>query len=148
MKRRLVFVVLAVATVGLTLTACQTGSSVVSSLTINGITGIDTTAGTADMSVSALDSSGKVVGTGTITVPSATITSATDGSGGTVSGYSATANVCGNIVTQSGDLRAMLTLDATGSMFQLSVAASYRWSPVAIPSAPAKRISPSRLLSK
>ena len=117
MKRRLAYVLLAVVTVGLALTACQTGTSLVSSLTVNGITAIDTTAGTADMGVSALDSSGKVIGTGTITVPTASITSATDGSGSPVSGYKATAQVCGNIVTQTGDLRAMLTLDATGSMY-------------------------------
>lgn len=115
MKRRFALLLLVLVPLVLVLTACP-GVSKFSSLTINGVTGVDTTNGTADMSVSALDGNGNVVGTGVITVPTATITSAKDSSGQPVSGYSATAKVCGNITTQAGDLRAMLTLDATGSM--------------------------------
>lgn len=94
MKRRVALSLLVVVPLGQLLTACQSGpsgKSTITSLTVDGVTGIDATAGTADMSVSALDSSGKVVGTGTITVPTATVTSATDGTGGVVTGCSATA---------------------------------------------------------
>lgn len=115
MKKRVVLSLFVVAALALVLSACQTGG--VSSLSFNGISGIDAANGTANLSVSALDGSGNVIGSGTLTVPTATVSKVTDAFGSPVSTtYAATATICGSITTTTGDLRAMITLDATGSM--------------------------------
>lgn len=84
--------------------------------TFNGVSNINTVAGTADLSVSALDSGDNVLTSGTITDPSVTITSVTANGVTSQQSFSATAKVCGQITAKLGDIRAVLTLDATGSM--------------------------------
>lgn len=117
MIRRAVVPFVLAAAVAVALSACSSAPKTAASATFNGVTAIDTATGTASMSVSALDGDGNVLGTGTLTAPSASVSEVLDGSGTTVTAsYAGTATVCANITGGSGDVTGILTLDATGSM--------------------------------
>lgn len=104
-----------VVVVALVLSACASTKGAFRA-TFNGVTAVDGTAGTADLSVSVLDAKGKVILTGTLTQASATVTSATSSGVPVPTSYGATALVCGNVTGSTGDITGILTLDATGSM--------------------------------
>ncbi len=118
MMRRVVLLCLALAASALMLSACTTssGGGGATNATFNGVTALDATAGTASLSVSALDGQGNVVSTGTLSDPAATVTSVSDSGGPVATSYSANATICGQITGSSGDITGILTLDATGSM--------------------------------
>lgn len=117
MMRRVVLLCLAVAASALMLSACTSSSSgAATNATFNGVTALDATAGSANLSVSALDSQGHVVTTGTLSGASATVTSVATSAGPIATSYSANATICGQITGSSGDMTGILTLDATGSM--------------------------------
>ncbi len=117
MLRRAVLVFLSLAALGLVLSACSTSGSSAKTATFNGVTALDAVAGTADLSVSVVDGQGAVITTGTLSAPSATVTSVEDASGPISTSYSATALVCGQITGSTGDITGVLTLDSTGSMY-------------------------------
>ncbi len=105
-----------------TLTACggsQTSTapeSKIASATFNGVSKIDPVAGTAQLSISALDKDKNVLETGTISEVTATINNFL---GGSFTASQVSASVCGNIASKSATnsaLHAALTLDSTGSM--------------------------------
>ncbi len=81
------------------------------SATVNGYTFADKTAGKVNLSVSALDANKTVLPSGTIT--EATVSGLTVA----VTSQTGTASICGQIQGGSGNLKAALVLDSTGSMF-------------------------------
>lgn len=109
-----------VAALTVALAACSrtsgTSAGTPAKATVNGVSAIDTAAGTASLSVSALDAANRVLGSGTITNPSATVVSVTSAGVASQAVYAVTAQVCGDITSSTGDITAALTLDATGSM--------------------------------
>ena len=117
MHRRPVFSLVLAAAVALALSGCSSPLKTATAATFNGVTAVDTATGTANMSVSALDRSGNVLGTGILSAPSASVTLVKDGGGATVTpAINGTATICANITGGSGDITGILTLDATGSM--------------------------------
>jgi hypothetical protein len=102
----LVLLVLAVACGG------QTGSKYPKpvSATVNGVTSIDATKGSAQLSVSALDAEGKLLEGGSISNVQVTTVNSSVWAG-TGSG-----DVCGNIEYSGGSINAILMLDGSGSM--------------------------------
>lgn len=116
MMRRVVLLCIALAASAWLLSACTTSTSGAAKATFNGVTALDAASGTANLSVSALDSQGNVVSTGTLSDVSATVTSVADSGGPIATSYSASAMICGQITGSSGDITGILTLDATGSM--------------------------------
>jgi Ca-activated chloride channel homolog len=80
------------------------------SATVNGYTFADKTAGKVNFNVSALDSSNKVLTSGTLSEPTAS------GVAVAATGTTVTPSICGQIQGQSGVLKAAIVLDSTGSM--------------------------------
>ena len=83
-------------------------------VTLNGYT-VDRATGTAYFNLSAFDASSNLITTGVIENPSITVNQALDASGNELGNVSATARVCGDIVSHDA-ITAVVTLDATGSM--------------------------------
>ncbi len=115
MTRRVTIGVLAVG-LALAISACSGPLGTSIHATFNGVSAVDGTSGTADMSVSVLDAQGHVLATGVLTGAGATVTEATSSGTPVGTAYGATALVCGDITASTGDITGILTLDATGSM--------------------------------
>lgn len=102
----------------LLLAACaspQPEQAVPASLQVNGVTRVDPTEGSADLSVSAFDADGKMIERGAMSVVSATVDNVeTTGIVGTQA-LTATAEVCAPI-SPAASLRGIVALDATLSM--------------------------------
>ena len=95
------------------LTACPGEPTIVpDKASFNGVTQLDTVAGKAELSVSALKDE-TVLTRGTITNASATVTSTSLQAQQT---FTVRAEVCGNIIPKGETITGLLTLDSTGSM--------------------------------
>lgn len=96
--------------------ACNTSATfpIPDKVVVNGYTA-DATRGSASFNLSALDANGQLITRGTVQAANVTNLSARDSRGNPISGATATATICGQIIAQQ-NLTAAVVLDATGSM--------------------------------
>lgn len=93
---------------GVLVTACGRSTPPPTAASVNGVTGIDRSRGSAEFSVSGLNARGGLVTSGNVGFGSAMVNQA---------GFSVGGSVCGGgAITNSGPITGALTLDASGSM--------------------------------
>jgi len=116
MKRRVYWIraIFASLIILLAIAGCGSSGPAPTEVTLNGYT-IDYDTGTVSFNLSALDSNGELITSGSVESPVARVDRAEDASGNALDNVSSTATVCGDIYSHD-SIIAVITLDATGSM--------------------------------